>query len=88
MRIHTGNLGIGCIPKIQREDKLVISRFLEIGVDIHHRRIKDTQTQVVKTFAFARNPTTRTHGDISIERNAAEIHIGEVDAHITIDTVE
>ena len=88
MRIHTGNLGIGGIPKDQIEDKLVITRFLEVCVDIHHRRIKDTQTQIVKTFAFARNPALRTHGDVSIERNTAEIHVSDINVHITIDTIE
>ena len=87
-RIGTCNRRIRGIPEIQIEDNLVFTRLLEVGIDVHHGRIKDTEPDVIQTVASARNPSVGTHRNVTVERNVAEVDIGNVDTQITIDTVE
>ena len=87
-RINTCKCRIRGIPEIQIEDNLVFTRLLEVGVDVHNGRIENAEPDVIKTIASARNPSVGTHRNVTVERNVAEVDIGNVDTQITIDTVE
>ena len=86
--VDTGDKRIGGIPEIQIEDNLVVARLLEVGIDVHHGRIEDTQPEVIQTTAFSRQPAIGTHRHVAIERNAADVHICHINVHITVNTVE